>query len=120
MDLLWQALKKNPRSLYDLVDEIFPDMPQHEVFLTISGLIGHLEILIDDGRVMIIDHGPPALYQSRYYNCCIGATEGLAQAPAVGYPGFGVLACSDAAKEGIVASASVRFLVIWLFLITIK
>ena len=28
MDLLWQALKKNPRSLYDLVDEIFPDMPQ--------------------------------------------------------------------------------------------
>jgi glyoxylase-like metal-dependent hydrolase (beta-lactamase superfamily II) len=66
MDLLWQALKKNPRSLYDLVDDIFPRIPQHDIFMAISDIVGHLEILINDGRVMIIDPGPPTLYQSRY------------------------------------------------------
>jgi len=65
MDLLWHSLKKKPRPLYDLVDEIFPDMPPNEIFLAISDLFAHLEILINDGRVKIIDPGPPALYQSR-------------------------------------------------------
>jgi glyoxylase-like metal-dependent hydrolase (beta-lactamase superfamily II) len=65
MDLLWQALKNPPRPLYDLVDDIFPHMPRNDVFLAISDIVAHLEILINAGRVMIIDPGPPALYQSR-------------------------------------------------------
>ena len=66
MNQLWQALKTPPRSLYELVDDIFPYMPRNDIFLAISDIVAHLEILINDGRVMIIDPGPPALYQSRY------------------------------------------------------
>ena len=65
MDLLWQTLKNSPRPIYDLVDDIFPHMPRNEIFLAISDIVAHLEILINAGRVMIIDPGPPALYQSR-------------------------------------------------------
>ena len=50
----------------DLVDDIFPHMPQNDVFLAISDIVAHLEILINSGRVVLIDPGPPALYQSRY------------------------------------------------------
>ena len=65
MDLLWQALKNSPRPIYDLVDDIFPYMPRNDIFLAISDIVAHLEILMNAGRVMIIDPGPPALYQSR-------------------------------------------------------
>lgn len=65
MDLLWRALKKTPRPLYDLIDDIFPLMSPNDVFLAISDILAHLEILIHDGRAVIIDNGPPALYQSR-------------------------------------------------------
>lgn len=67
LNLLWQALKTPPRPIYDLVDEIFPDMPQSDVFLAISDIVAHLEILINAGRVLMIDPGPPALYQSRIH-----------------------------------------------------
>jgi glyoxylase-like metal-dependent hydrolase (beta-lactamase superfamily II) len=66
MNLLWRALKNAPRSLYDLIGDIFPYMPPNDVFLAISDIFAHLEILINEGRVIIIDPGPPALYQSRY------------------------------------------------------
>jgi len=65
MNLLWQALKSHPRPIYDLVDDIFPHMPRNDIFLAISDIVAHLEILINAGRVRIIDFGPPALYQSQ-------------------------------------------------------
>jgi hypothetical protein len=46
-------------------DDIFPHMPPNEVFLAIPDIFAHLEILINDGRVVIIDPGPPALYPTR-------------------------------------------------------
>jgi len=65
MNRLQRALKTSPRSLYALVDDIFPNMPPGDIFLAISDILAHMEMLIEDGRAMIVDSGPPTLYQSR-------------------------------------------------------
>jgi glyoxylase-like metal-dependent hydrolase (beta-lactamase superfamily II) len=62
MDRIWRALKKRPRAVYDLINEVFPYMPEDHIFLGISELISHLEVLIRQDKVRIVDTGPPALF----------------------------------------------------------
>ncbi len=62
MDLVWKALKKKSRPLYHLIDDIFPYVPEGDLFLAISEILAHLEILINEGRAKLTDPGPPALY----------------------------------------------------------
>jgi len=50
LDQVWNALKKNPRPLYYLIDDVFTYVPETDVFLAISEIIVHLEILINEGR----------------------------------------------------------------------
>lgn len=63
-DLVWRALKKKTRSLYQIIDDVFPFVPEGDVFLAISEIIVHLEILIEEGRAELVDSGPPALYRA--------------------------------------------------------
>jgi len=62
MDLIWMALKKRPSSAYNLINEVFPYMPEDHVFLGISEIISHLEVLINRGRAEVIETGPPAIF----------------------------------------------------------
>jgi glyoxylase-like metal-dependent hydrolase (beta-lactamase superfamily II) len=62
MDLIWKALQKRPSAVYNLIDEVFPYMPEDHIFLGISEIITHLEVLIRQGRARIVDTGPPTLY----------------------------------------------------------
>ena len=64
MELVWHAIKKKRRPLYHLVSEIFPEMPENDLFLALSEIIAHLEILINEGRAELADPGPPALYRA--------------------------------------------------------
>lgn len=64
MDLVWNALKKKPRPLYHLIDDVFPFVPEGDVFLAVSEIFVHLEILINEGRAELADPGPPALYRA--------------------------------------------------------
>jgi len=64
MDLVWKALKKQSRSLYNLIDDVFPFVPTNDVFLAISEIFVHLEILINEGRAVLADPGPPALFRA--------------------------------------------------------
>lgn len=64
MDLVWKALKKKSRPLYQLIDDVFPFVPENDVFLAISEIFVHLEILINEGRAELADPGPPALYRA--------------------------------------------------------
>jgi len=61
MDLVWKALNRESRPIYHLIDEIFAFVPEGDVFLAISEIFVHLEILINEGRVELADPGPPAL-----------------------------------------------------------
>lgn len=64
MDVIWRALKKKPRSLYDLIGDVFKYLPETELFLAVSDILGHIEILITEGKAELIDPGPPGLYRS--------------------------------------------------------
>ena len=64
MDLVWNVLKKKPRPLFHLIDDIFPFVPEDDIFLAISEIMVHLEILINEGRARLSDSGPPAIYRA--------------------------------------------------------
>jgi len=64
MDLVWKALKKKSRPLYQLIEDVFPFVPENDVFLAISEIFVHLEILMNEGRAELADPGPPALYRA--------------------------------------------------------
>jgi hypothetical protein len=64
MDLVWNALKKRTRPLYHLIDDVFPSVPEEDIFLAVSEILVHLELLINEGRAELADPGPPALYRA--------------------------------------------------------
>jgi len=64
MELIWNVLNKQATPLYDIIEDVFLQVPEGDVFLAISEILVHLEILIDEGRAELVDPGPPALYRS--------------------------------------------------------
>ena len=64
MDVIWQALKKESRPIYQLIDDVFPVVPEGDVFLAVSEIAVHLEVLINEGRAELVEKGPPALFQA--------------------------------------------------------
>jgi len=64
MHLVWRALKRKQRPLYMIIDEVFPFVPEGDGFLAVSEIVVHLEMLIREGRVKLVEPGPPALYRA--------------------------------------------------------
>ena len=64
MDLVLNALREKSRPLYHLIDDVFPSVPEDDVFLAVSEIFVHLEILINEGRADLADPGPPTLYRA--------------------------------------------------------
>jgi glyoxylase-like metal-dependent hydrolase (beta-lactamase superfamily II) len=64
MDRIWKALKKASRPIYQLIDDVFPVVPEGDIFLAVSEIAVHLEVLINEGRAELVDQGPPAVFQS--------------------------------------------------------
>jgi glyoxylase-like metal-dependent hydrolase (beta-lactamase superfamily II) len=50
--------------IYHLVEELFPHIPESEIFLAVSEVYSHLELLVNEGRAAISDPGPPALFRA--------------------------------------------------------
>ncbi|HHO75663.1 MAG TPA: MBL fold metallo-hydrolase [Deltaproteobacteria bacterium] len=64
MDMIFDLLRKTPRSIYRLAKDVFPNAPDTEIFLAVSEIFVHLEILMNEGRVELSDPGPPAVYRA--------------------------------------------------------
>jgi glyoxylase-like metal-dependent hydrolase (beta-lactamase superfamily II) len=52
-----------PTTAYQLMHELFPDLPAAEMFPGMSEVIGHLDLLEDEGRVEITDGAAVHRYQ---------------------------------------------------------
>jgi glyoxylase-like metal-dependent hydrolase (beta-lactamase superfamily II) len=61
---IWTALEKGPRSVYGLIRDVFEEIDEGEVLLAVSEILVHLEILLEEGRVELIDEGPPTIYRA--------------------------------------------------------
>jgi glyoxylase-like metal-dependent hydrolase (beta-lactamase superfamily II) len=64
MELVWKALHNRARTLYEIIGDVIQEVPDGDMFLAISEVLVHLEILIDEGRAELFAPGPPALYRS--------------------------------------------------------
>ena len=64
MELIWKALHNRPRTLYEIIGDVIHEVPDGDMFLAISEILVHLEILLEDERAELVDPGPPALYRS--------------------------------------------------------
>jgi len=64
MDRIWRAIRDRPRPLYHLIGDVFDFVPEHDVFLAVSEILVHLEILENEGRAELADPGPPLLYRA--------------------------------------------------------
>jgi glyoxylase-like metal-dependent hydrolase (beta-lactamase superfamily II) len=62
MDLVWRALEKRARPVYQLIGDVFPVVPEGDVLLAVSEIIVHLEVLVDEGRAQLVELGPPARF----------------------------------------------------------
>jgi glyoxylase-like metal-dependent hydrolase (beta-lactamase superfamily II) len=62
-ELVWKALNKKARPLYQMIGDLFPFVPEGEALLAVSEILVHLEMLIDEGRAELVDPGPPAVYR---------------------------------------------------------
>jgi glyoxylase-like metal-dependent hydrolase (beta-lactamase superfamily II) len=63
-ELVWRTLQRDSRPIYHLIDDVFPFVPEGDIFLAISEILVHLELLIDEGRAELSDPGPPAYYRA--------------------------------------------------------
>jgi glyoxylase-like metal-dependent hydrolase (beta-lactamase superfamily II) len=64
MDSIWKALKKEARPIYQLIDDVFPVVPEGDTFLAVSEITVHLEVLINEGRAELLEPGPPAVFRA--------------------------------------------------------
>jgi len=61
---VWEALKNDPRPIFHLIRDVFPEVPEDDIFLAVSEILVHLELLIDEGRAELSDPGPPAVFRA--------------------------------------------------------
>lgn len=59
-----EAVRSRSRSIFDLSTELFPGIPESEIFLAVSEIHSHLEVLMNNGLVEIAEPGPPALFHA--------------------------------------------------------
>ena len=64
MELVWTSLHNRARTLYEIIGDVIREVPDGDMFLAISEIFVHLEILLEEERAELVDPGPPALYRS--------------------------------------------------------
>jgi glyoxylase-like metal-dependent hydrolase (beta-lactamase superfamily II) len=61
---LHKLVAERPRSGYDLAQELWGNVAVTQAFLTLSEVIGHLDLLINDGLVREVSDGEVVLYEA--------------------------------------------------------
>lgn len=64
MEQVWNAVKKKEMPVYYLIRDVFPNVEAGDLFIALSEIVSHLEVLIDIGRAEIIEQGPPVIYKA--------------------------------------------------------
>jgi DNA-binding PadR family transcriptional regulator len=71
-----QFLQQRPKTVYELVQDTFPKLSVANVFLGVSEIIGHLDLLEDDGLVTV--HEQNGVW---YYERVVQKKQALASLP---------------------------------------
>lgn len=57
-ELVLSILAKGEQTPFQMMGELFPGLPGHQLFLAISEIMGHLEVLEDEGLALRTGHDP--------------------------------------------------------------
>ena len=60
-----RLLEPGPQTAYDLASQMWGNVAVTQAFLTISEVLGHLDLLIADGRAAEDDAGPVTVFEAR-------------------------------------------------------
>ena len=57
-------LTPEPKSPYDLARELYPHVREYDIFLAVSEVIAHLDLVVEDGGAVVEDRDGVAVYSS--------------------------------------------------------
>jgi hypothetical protein len=60
-----RLLQSGPQTAYDLASQMWGNVAVTQAFLTISEVLGHLDLLVADGRAAEDDSAPVTLFEPR-------------------------------------------------------
>jgi glyoxylase-like metal-dependent hydrolase (beta-lactamase superfamily II) len=63
-DRIYCLVDEQPRTGYELAQELWGNVAVTQAFLTLSEVIGHLDLLINDGRVREVEEGEVVRYEA--------------------------------------------------------
>jgi hypothetical protein len=61
---LYALVAEEPRTGYDLAQALWGNVAVTQAFLTLSEVIGHLDLLVNDGRVREVEDGGIVRYEA--------------------------------------------------------
>jgi glyoxylase-like metal-dependent hydrolase (beta-lactamase superfamily II) len=61
---IYRLIAERPRSGYEIAQEIWGNVAVTQAFLTLSEVIGHADLLVNEGRVREVDSGEVILYEA--------------------------------------------------------
>jgi len=62
---LCRLIEERPRNAYELAQEMWGNVAVTQAFLTLSEVLGHVDLLIDDGRVAELEHEGVVTFEAR-------------------------------------------------------
>ncbi len=62
MDFIRDILQKKAGPIYPLLKDVFPNMHKEDLYMALSDLFSHMEILVNQGKAILVDIGPPERY----------------------------------------------------------
>jgi glyoxylase-like metal-dependent hydrolase (beta-lactamase superfamily II) len=63
-DRIYRLVDEQPRTGYELAQELWGNVAVTQAYLTLSEVIGHLDLLINDGRVREVEEGGMVRYEA--------------------------------------------------------
>jgi glyoxylase-like metal-dependent hydrolase (beta-lactamase superfamily II) len=64
MEQVFNAVRKNEAPVYNLVREVFPSVEKADVFIALSEIFSHLEVLESENKIEVKGKGLPIIYRA--------------------------------------------------------
>ena len=63
-DKIYDLIGERPRTGYDLTQALFGDIAVTQAYLTLSEVLGHVDLLLNNGRVREVEHDGVAHFEA--------------------------------------------------------
>jgi hypothetical protein len=64
-DKIHRLLIEQPRSAYEIAQALWGNIAVTQAYLTLSEVLGHVDVLIDEGRVQEVEREGVAIFEAR-------------------------------------------------------